>query len=97
MQEYVDENGHNHYREWFDSVATETATKAAAAVARMAAGSTSGLKGIGPGLAEWRINWGPGIRLYVHQDGKDLIVLMGGSDKGGSLLFPVVDYHALIC
>ncbi len=47
------------------------------------AATTSGLKPLGPGLAEWRIDWGPGIRIYVHQDGKDLIVLMGGSGKGG--------------
>lgn len=48
----------------------------------MAAGSTSGLKGIGKGLAEWRIDWGPGIRLYMHQDGLDLVVMLGGSEKG---------------
>lgn len=25
------------------------------------------------------INWGPGIRIYIHQDGDHLVLLMGGS------------------
>ncbi|WP_213949496.1 type II toxin-antitoxin system RelE/ParE family toxin [Luteibacter sp. dw_328] len=82
VQEYVSSDGRNHYREFFNSLAPQAAAKAATAVARMAAGNTSGLKGLGSGLAEWRIDWGPGIRLYVHQDGDQLVVMLGGSDKG---------------
>ena len=82
VEEYLAEDGRNHYREWFNRLAAPAAAKAAAAVARMAAGNTSNLKGIGNGLAEWRIDWGPGIRLYVHQDGAEWIILLGGSDKG---------------
>jgi putative addiction module killer protein len=82
VQEYIAADGRNHYREWFNRLAPLAAAKAAAAVARMAAGNSSGLKGLGSGLAEWRIDWGPGLRLYVHQDGIRLIVMLGGSDKG---------------
>ena len=64
-------------------LAAPAAAKTASAVARMAAGNTSNLKGISAGLAEWRIDWGPGLRIYVHQDGADLILLLGGSDKSG--------------
>jgi putative addiction module killer protein len=67
VQEYIAADGRNHYREWFNRLAPLAAAKAAAAVARMAAGNSSGLKGLGSGLAEWRIDWGPGLRLYVHQ------------------------------
>lgn len=82
IKEYLAADGRNRYREWFNVLAAPAAAKAASAVARMAAGNTSNLKGIGSGLAEWRIDWGPGIRIYVHQDGTRLIVLLGGSDKG---------------
>lgn len=81
VKEYIAKDGHNHYADWFHRLKPLAAAKVAAAVARMAAGNTSGLKGIAHGLAEWRIDWGPGLRIYVHQDGQELIVLMGGSDK----------------
>lgn len=33
------------------------------------------------GIGEYRINWGPGYRIYLAQDGKDLILLFGGGTK----------------
>lgn len=81
IREYVTAEGRNRYREWFDSLSAQAAAKASGAVARMAAGNISGLKSIGDGLCEWRIDWGPGLRIYVMQDGENLIVLFGGSDK----------------
>jgi putative addiction module killer protein len=82
LEEYVDENGRNAYAVWFRGLSPEAADKAYGAVTRMSAGNTSGLKPLSGGLAEWRIDWGPGLRIYVHQEGEQLIVLMGGSDKG---------------
>ena len=83
VEEYLTADGRNHYRDWFMGLAAPAAAKIAGAVARMAAGNTSNLKSISAGLAEWRIDWGPGLRIYVHQDGADLILLLGGSDKSG--------------
>ncbi|WP_221174297.1 hypothetical protein [Luteibacter sp. 9135] len=54
IQEYVADDGRNYYREWFNSLTAPAAAKAATAVARMAAGNTSNLKGIGNALAEWK-------------------------------------------
>jgi putative addiction module killer protein len=81
VEEYLAADGRNRYREWFDALPVPAAVKAASAIARMAAGGTGNLKGIDKGLAEWRIDWGPGLRIYLHQDGKQLIVLLGGGDK----------------
>jgi putative addiction module killer protein len=33
------------------------------------------------GLMELGIDWGPGYRIYLAQDGKQLIVLFGGGTK----------------
>jgi putative addiction module killer protein len=43
-------------------------------------GNTSRVKWIGT-LGEYRIDWGPGYRIYLAQDGKALIVLFGGGTK----------------
>lgn len=61
----------------------EYAAKVAAARARMMAGSLGNVKPIDGTLKEYRIDWGPGIRIYVVQDGDKLIVLLGGGTKNG--------------
>ena len=33
------------------------------------------------GIGEYRIDWGPGYRVYLARDGDDLIVLFGGGIK----------------
>jgi putative addiction module killer protein len=33
------------------------------------------------GIGEYKIDWGPGYRIYLAQDGKSLIVLFGGGTK----------------
>ena len=33
------------------------------------------------GIGEYRINWGPGYRIYLVQDGGNLIILFGGGTK----------------
>jgi putative addiction module killer protein len=56
------------------------ATKVAIAEARLALGNTSNVKWF-DGIGEYRIDWGPGYRLYLIQDGRDLIILFGGGTK----------------
>ena len=43
-------------------------------------GNTSNIKWF-EGVGEYKINWGPGYRIYLAQDGKSLIVLFGGGTK----------------
>ena len=33
------------------------------------------------GIGEYRIDWGPGHRICLIQDGEDLIILLGGGTK----------------
>ncbi len=78
--EYVREHGSNPYRTWFDSLHAQAAAKVATAVLRLELGNTSSVKWIGT-IGEYRIDWGPGYRIYLAKDGDALIILLGGGTK----------------
>jgi putative addiction module killer protein len=78
--EYIKEDGSNPYKEWFDTLNVQAAAKVTVAKARMELGNTSSIKWFS-GIGEYRIDWGPGYRVYLVQDGKNLIVLFGGGTK----------------
>tara|TARA_Y100001933_G_C18592061_1_gene394312 strand:- start:52 stop:453 length:402 start_codon:yes stop_codon:yes gene_type:complete len=80
VQEYIREGGKNPYNEWFNSLKQEAAAKVAMAKYRLETGNTSSIKWIGA-IGEYRIDWGPDYRIYLAQDGKNLIVLFGGGTK----------------
>jgi len=48
---------------------------------RMEQGNLSNAKGVGAGVTEYRINFGPGYRVYFGKDGDTLIILLGGGSK----------------
>lgn len=48
---------------------------------RMGRGILSNAKGVGAGVMEYRIDSGPGYRVYFGRDGDTLIVLLGGGTK----------------
>ena len=53
----------------------------ATAIVRLELGNLSNVKWIGGGLGEYRIDWGPGYRLYLARDWDDLIILFVGGTK----------------
>lgn len=78
--EYIKEDGSNPYKKWFDTLNAQAAVKVTVAKARLELGNTSSIKWF-DGIGEYRIDWGPGYRVYLVQDGKNLIVLFGGGTK----------------
>ena len=44
-------------------------------------GNLSNAKGVGRGVFEYRIDFGPGYRVYFGGGGETLIVLLGGGTK----------------
>lgn len=53
----------------------------AAALARIQQGNLSNAKGVGSGVYEYRIDFGPGYRIYFGKDGERLVILVGGGTK----------------
>jgi len=78
--EYIREDGSNPYKKWFDSLNAHAAVKVTVAKARMEMGNTSSIKWF-DGIGEYRIDWEPGYRIYLIQDGLELIILLGGGTK----------------
>ena len=58
----------------------QAAAKVTVAKLRMERGLTSSVKWFG-GIGEYKIDWGPGYRIYLAKDGQQLIVLFGGGTK----------------
>jgi len=48
---------------------------------RIQAGSFSNVEGVGEGVFERKIDFGPGYRIYCGKDGATVVVLLGGSGK----------------
>jgi putative addiction module killer protein len=57
------------------------AAKVATALYRMEQGNFSNAKGVGSGVLEYRLDIGPGYRIYFGKDGQTVIVLLGGGTK----------------
>ena len=81
IREYVDDRGRSPFGHWFDDLDAGAAARVRTALARMEAGNLSNVRGVGSGVLEYRINVGPGYRVYFGRDGDTLIVLLGGGTK----------------
>lgn len=78
--EYIRADGSNPFQSWFDDLDAQAAAKVTTATLRLELGNTSSVKWIGT-VGEYRIDWGPGYRLYLGRDGEELIILLVGGTK----------------
>jgi putative addiction module killer protein len=81
LQEYLDTSGRNEYKTWFNNLDVASATKVTVALERIAGGNTSSIKPVGEGVSEYKIDFGPGYRIYFGKDGERLVILLGGGTK----------------
>ncbi|BBO88002.1 type II toxin-antitoxin system RelE/ParE family toxin [Desulfosarcina ovata] len=79
--EYTNDIDQNLFREWFFSLDAKAAAKVTTAITRLENGNTSNVKSVGGGVYEYKINFGPGYRIYFAYDGKNIILLLAGGSK----------------
>ena len=81
IREYIDREGISPYAKWFNRLNAPAAAKVVTALVHMEEGNLSNTKGVGSGVFECRIDFGPGYRVYFGKDGDTLIILLGGGIK----------------
>jgi len=79
--EYLDTAGNSPYRDWFESISSQAAARVTVALTRIELGNLSNAKGVGAGVQEFRIDFGPGYRIYFGKDGDRLVILLAGGTK----------------
>jgi putative addiction module killer protein len=81
VREYLDQRGQSPFAAWSDRLNREAAAKVATALARIQQGNFSNTKSVGRAVYEYRIDFGPGYRIYFGKDGDLLVILVGGGTK----------------
>ena len=81
LRRYIDRNGNQRFANWFEGLDASAAAKVTLALTRMEQGNFSNAKGVGAGVYEFKIDFGPGYRIYFGKDGDRLVILIGGGTK----------------
>ena len=79
--EFEDARGRSPFRSWVRQLDRQAASRVTTALYRMEMGNLSNAKNIGGGVSEYRIDFGPGYRIYFGRDDDTLIILLGGGTK----------------
>ncbi len=81
LKEYEDTQGRSPFARWFNDLDPRAAARVTAYVTRLGNGNFSRVGGVGGGVFECKIDFGPGYRVYFGKDGEKLIILLGGGTK----------------
>ena len=80
VKEYL-KGGLSPFGEWFKNLDPIAASKITTAVYRLQYGNFSNVESVGGGVYEYKIDCGPGYRVYFGQDKNVLIILLAGGTK----------------
>lgn len=81
VREYVDSAGTSPFSKWLRDLDVQAAAKVATALERIADENLSNIQPVGAGVLEFRIDFGPGYRVYLGRDGDRLVILLAGGTK----------------
>ena len=82
LQIYVTKDGRAPFSEWLASLRDIKArAKIRVRLDRVGLGNLGDCHGVGDGVQELRIDYGPGYRVYFGQVGSAIVLLLCGGDK----------------
>jgi putative addiction module killer protein len=82
LQIYVTEGGQAPFSEWLSSLHDARArAKVRVRLDRIRLGNFGDCRGVGEGVQELRIDYGPGYRVYFGQVGLTIVILLCGGEK----------------
>jgi putative addiction module killer protein len=81
LRYYLTAGGESPFESWFSDLDAAAAAKVSVALVRLGQGNTSNAKSVGEGVLEYRIDWGPGYRVYFGRDGETVVILLTGGAK----------------
>ena len=81
IREYLGRDGRNLFGKWFDRLNAEAARRVTTSLYRLGLGNFSNVKGVGGGVFECRIDFGPGYWVYFGKDGERIVILLSGGTK----------------
>ena len=69
------------FGKWFSQIDSQAAAKVSTALYRLEQGHSSSIKSVGGGVFEYKIDFGPGYRIYFGQEGGQIVILLAGGSK----------------
>jgi putative addiction module killer protein len=81
LRHYGDADGRQPFREWFTVQDSQVRARVTMAMSRIEQGNLSNVKSVGAGVLEYRIDFGPGYRIYFGRDGDVVVILLTGGSK----------------
>jgi len=79
---YRTRDGRVPYLQWFTGLRDARAQqKIDARIGRIRLGNLGQTRGVGAGVGELKVDYGPGYRVYFGQDGATVVILLCGGDK----------------
>ena len=81
IREFLDASGRSPFAGWFEELNAVAAARVTVALTRLGQGNFSNVEGVGAGVHEIKIDFGPGYRVYFGKDGGRIVILLGGSAK----------------
>ncbi len=82
VEEYLTDDGRSPFGEWIDGLRDRHArVRIRVRLDRLTLGNFGDAKGLGGGLHELRIDYGPGYRVYFGRAGERIVLLLCGGTK----------------
>jgi putative addiction module killer protein len=70
------------FHEWIKSLKDKQAqARVNVRIRRLSLGNPGDSHGVGEGIEEMRIDYGPGYRVYFTRRGSEVVILLAGGDK----------------